>query len=58
MTIKKVNEYLRIAKKTAYRLVADSRTPGCKVSGIWYLRQSRTDVWTDLQLGKDKGVVQ
>ena len=58
MTIKKVNEYLKITKKTAYRLVADSRTPGCKVSGIWYLRQSRTDVWTDLQSGEDKGVVQ
>ena len=37
MTIDEVADYLRINKKTAYRLAADSKLPGDKVGGTrWF----------------------
>jgi len=47
MTIDEVAEYLRINKKTAYRLVSDQKLPGFKVGGAWRFRRSEIETWID-----------
>ena len=47
MTIDEVAEYLRINKKTAYRLASDQKLPGFKVGGAWRFRRSEIESWID-----------
>lgn len=46
MTIKEVSEYLKLTKKTAYRLVAEGKIPGFKVGGSWRFRRDEIENWT------------
>ena len=45
MTVKELSEYLKIAEKTAYRLVLNKRVPGFKIGGSWRFRKSEIDAW-------------
>jgi excisionase family DNA binding protein len=45
MTVKEVAEYLKIAEKTAYRLVLEGKIPGFKVGGSWRFKKSQIDEW-------------
>lgn len=45
MTVKELSEYLKIAEKTAYRLVLNKRVPGFKIGGSWRFRKSEIDTW-------------
>ena len=57
MTIDEVAAYLRINKKTAYRLAGDKKLPGFKVGGAWRFRRSEIESWidADARLPKPKG---
>lgn len=44
-TIKELSSYLKLAEKTAYRLVAEGKIPGFKVGGSWRFRRSEIDRW-------------
>ena len=45
LTIKEVSAYLKITKKTAYRLTAEGKIPGFKVGGAWRFRKQEIDAW-------------
>lgn len=47
MTIDEVADYLRINKKTAYRLAGEQKLPGFKVGGAWRFRRSEIESWID-----------
>jgi excisionase family DNA binding protein len=52
MTAKEVAEYLKIAEKTAYRLVLEGKIPGFKVGGSWRFRKKEIDDWITEQNNK------
>ena len=54
MTIREVAEYLKFTEKTAYRHVADGKTPGFKVGGAWQFRRSEIDRWIERQSAGQK----
>ena len=54
LTIKEVAEYLKVAEKTAYRLVADGVIPGFKVGGSWRFRRDDILRWIKNQGQKKK----
>jgi excisionase family DNA binding protein len=45
MTIRELAAYLKMAKKTLYRLTAEGSIPGFKVGGAWRFRKSEIDKW-------------
>ena len=47
MTLREVAEYLKLAEKTAYRLVAEGKLPGFKVGGSWRFKESDIEKWID-----------
>ena len=49
MTVKELSEYLKIAEKTAYRLVSNKKVPGFKIGGSWRFRKSEIDAWINEQ---------
>ncbi len=52
MTIKELSEYLKIAKKTAYRFALEKKIPGFRVGGAWRFRKSEIDNWIKKQENK------
>lgn len=54
MTIDEVADYLRINKKTAYRLAADSKLPGFKVGGTWRFRRVDIEDWIEREASPKK----
>lgn len=52
LTIKELSRYLKLAEKTAYRLVAKGTIPGFKVGGSWRFRKSEIDRWITKQENK------
>ncbi|SFQ06291.1 transcriptional regulator, AlpA family [Pseudomonas sp. NFPP07] len=55
MTLKEVAEYLKLAEKTAYRLVAEGKIPGFKVGGSWRFKKEAIESWIDRQTGSRRG---
>lgn len=49
MTVREVADYLKIAEKTAYRLVLDKKIPGFKVGNAWRFRAKEIDEWIKKQ---------
>jgi excisionase family DNA binding protein len=54
MTVREVADYLKIAEKTAYRLVLDKKIPGFKVGNSWRFRAKEIDEWISKQTKKIK----
>lgn len=54
MTIDEVADYLRINKKTAYRLAADSKLPGFKIGGTWRFRRVDVEDWIEREASPKK----
>lgn len=54
MTLDEVADYLRINKKTAYRLAADCKLPGFKVGGAWRFRRADIEDWIKRQASPKK----
>ncbi len=49
LTLKEVAAYLKLAEKTAYRLVSEGKLPGFKVGGSWRFKKEDLDKWIDEQ---------
>ena len=54
ITVKELANYLKIAEKTAYRLVLDKKIPGFKVGSTWRLRRKEIDEWIENQSNEIK----
>jgi excisionase family DNA binding protein len=53
LTLKEVAEYLKLAEKTAYRLVLEGKLPGFKVGGSWRFKQEDILKWIEDQKNKE-----
>jgi len=53
MTLKEVVDYLKLAEKTAYRLVAEGKLPGLKVGGSWRFKAADIERWIEEQKKKE-----
>ncbi len=49
LTLKEVAEYLKLTKKTAYRLAAEGKLPGFKVGGSWRFKRTDLEAWIESQ---------
>ncbi|WP_028877635.1 methylation-associated defense system helix-turn-helix domain-containing protein MAD1 [Teredinibacter turnerae] len=47
LTIDEVATYLKLAKKTAYRLASEGKLPGFKVGGSWRFKQTDIERWIE-----------
>ena len=54
LTIEEVATYLKLAKKTAYRLAAEGKLPGFKVGGSWRFKREDVQHWINQQLEKNR----
>ena len=45
MTLKEVADYLRVTKKTIYRLLEAGKIPATKVGRQWRFNKARIDEW-------------
>ncbi|MCG6399838.1 methylation-associated defense system helix-turn-helix domain-containing protein MAD1 [Vibrio fluvialis] len=52
LTLKEVSTYLKLAEKTAYRLVSEGKLPGFKVGGSWRFRRDDLHAWIEKQKEK------
>jgi excisionase family DNA binding protein len=53
LTLKEVSSYLKLAEKTAYRLVSEGKLPGFKVGGSWRFRRDDLHAWIEKQKEKN-----
>lgn len=49
MTVKEVADYLRVNKRTVYRLAVDGRMPCFKVGASWRFKRGDIDQWIAAQ---------
>ena len=49
LTITDVAEYLKVAERTLYRLVAAKKIPAFKVGGTWRFSKTEIDIWIKRQ---------
>ncbi|MFT6901159.1 MAG: excisionase family DNA binding protein [Colwellia sp.] len=47
LTLKEVAAYLKLAEKTAYRLVSEGKLPGFKVGGSWRFKREDLEAWIE-----------
>lgn len=47
LTLDEVADYLKLAKKTAYRLSAEGKLPGFKVGGSWRFKRVDIESWIE-----------
>ena len=47
LTLKEVAAYLKLAEKTAYRLVSEGKLPGFKVGGSWRFKREDIEAWIE-----------
>ena len=52
-TLKEVAAYLKLAEKTAYRLVSEGKLPGFKVGGSWRFKREDLEAWIEKQKDKE-----
>lgn len=53
LTLKEVATYLKLAEKTAYRLVSEGKLPGFKVGGSWRFKRDDLEAWIEKQKEKE-----
>ncbi|MDH7615242.1 helix-turn-helix domain-containing protein [Vibrio cholerae] len=58
-TLDELAAYLKVGKRTLYRLAAHGEIPAFKVGGTWRFRQSEIDRWINnqTQAGRKKEVI-
>jgi len=58
-TLDELAAYLKVGKRTLYRLAAHGEIPAFKVGGTWRFRQSEIDRWINdqIQAGRKKEVI-
>ena len=55
MTVQELADYLRVTKKTIYRLLKQGRIPASKVGRQWRFKKAVIDEWLQLNPGGAKG---
>ena len=45
LTVEDVAEYLKLAKKTVYKLAAEKKIPAFRVGKFWRFRKTEIDEW-------------
>lgn len=53
LTLDEVAAYLKVGKRTVYRLAAAKKIPAFKVGGIWRFPQADIDNWIKQQSSAD-----
>lgn len=58
-TLDELATYLKVGKRTLYRLTAHGEIPAFKVGGTWRFRQSEIDQWINdqIQAGRKNEVI-
>ena len=51
-TIDEVAAFLKVGKRTAYRLAANGKLPAFKLGGTWRFRRGDLDKWIASRIGK------
>lgn len=51
-TLDEVAAYLKVGKRTVYRLAAAKKIPAFKVGGTWRFRRQEIDQWIKRQTGE------
>lgn len=52
LTLTEVAAYLRVTKRTLYRLAQEGRLPAFKLGGTWRFRREELDRWITENIGK------
>lgn len=52
LTIDEVATYLKVGKRTVYRLAANGKLPAFKLGGTWRFRRGELDQWIASRIGK------
>ncbi len=55
-TLDEVAAYLKVGKRTVYRLAAARRIPAFKVGGTWRFARADIDNWIKQQSSVDQGI--
>ena len=55
LTLDEVAVYLKVGKRTVYRLAAAKKIPGFKVGGTWRFRRQEIDLWIKRQTAEAQG---
>lgn len=53
-TLEEVAKYLKVGKRTIYRLVAEKKIPAFKVGGAWRFTRADIDHWIKQQSTADR----
>ena len=51
-TLDEVAAYLKVGKRTVYRLAASGKLPAFKLGGTWRFRRAELDQWIASRIGK------
>jgi excisionase family DNA binding protein len=54
-TLDEVAAYLKVGKRTVYRLAAAKKIPAFKVGGTWRFRRQEIDQWIKRQTAEAQG---
>ncbi|HWO99224.1 MAG TPA: helix-turn-helix domain-containing protein [Methylococcus sp.] len=54
-TLDEVAAYLKVGKRTVYRLAAARKIPAFKVGGSWRFRRREIDLWIQRQMAEAQG---
>lgn len=52
LTLDEVACYIRVTKRTLYRLAQEGRLPAFKLGGVWRFRRAELDQWIAENTGK------
>lgn len=55
LTLDEVSAYLKVGKRTVYRLAAARKIPAFKVGGAWRFARADIDSWIKQQSAVDQG---
>ena len=55
LTLKEVAEYLKLAERTVYRLVAEGKLPRFKAGGSWRFQKRDIGQWISTEIRKRSG---
>lgn len=56
LTLDEVSNFLKVGKRTVYRLAAAGETPAFKLGGSWRFRRSELESWiTKKMVGPEPG---
>lgn len=51
LTIEEVAAYLKVGRRTVYRLAANGQIPAFKLGGVWRFRRAELERWIAARIG-------